>query len=189
MPLQNIFVWPVSIPWLFANFPKQAQIAGRSMPDLGEETGLGVAIRASEPDSFVESFGGGDSDAASSADISRALSAANLLRDSCRLPEARAAYEALLQQWPNNAWARNGLGQVLRMLGDLAGALAQFEAAAVADPDHVSFRLDIANALRDSGRLPEAKVIYEDILGKAPNDAWALNGLGQVLRALGNHTS
>jgi tetratricopeptide (TPR) repeat protein len=133
-------------------------------------------------------FGDGQADVADSESISRALNAANQLRDSSRLPDAKAAYEAVLLRAPNNAWARNGLGQVLRLLGDAAGALAHFEAAAAAAPEHISFMLDIANVFRDCARFPEAEATYRTVLKKDSNNAWACNGLGQVLGALGDHT-
>jgi tetratricopeptide (TPR) repeat protein len=131
----------------------------------------------------------GNPAAGDSVDISIALNAANELRESCRLPEAHAAYQAILEKVPNNPWARNGLGQVLRRLGDLSSALEHFKIAAAAAPEQLSLRLDIANVLRDTARLPEAQVIYESVLEEAPNNGWALNGLGQVLRLLGKYTT
>lgn len=62
---------------------------------------------------------------------------------------------------------------VLRHAGQLDEAVATFERAAMLDPDGGSSMLEAGDALFDAGRWADAKAIYDRVLARAPQHAWA----------------
>jgi len=125
-------------------------------------------------------------------------------------PEARVNYERALKiseaalgpDHPNVAIHVNGLGTVLRNLGDLAGAKASFERALRIDeaalaPNHPQVAIEVnnlGNVLQDLGDLAGAEACYERALKIAetalgphhPQVAIRVNNLGRVLQDLGD---
>ncbi|GEM_PF-3247170 len=66
----------------------------------------------------------------------------------------------------------------------LADAVAQADAAEERD---VFLLLQVGNAYYTLGRLGEAVAVYQDILSMNPNDAPALENMGQTLLEMGNY--
>jgi len=55
--------------------------------------------------------------------------------------------------------------------GDAARALDDFHVALTYDPDNTQYQLDLARALRDSGRLSEAAAYLDTLWTRDPQDA------------------
>jgi tetratricopeptide (TPR) repeat protein len=81
------------------------------------------------------------------------------------------------------------IGNRARRVGDRAGALASYEAAAAADPQCPSVLVDIAAVLRELGRLDEAEAALERLLAIEPTHFDALIERGHVLRRRGDRKS
>ncbi|MCI4683907.1 tetratricopeptide repeat protein [Rhodoblastus acidophilus] len=111
---------------------------------------------------------------------------ANELRELGRLDEAEAAFREVVAKNPSFCAGWHGLGVIARRRGDREGALAHFRAAADADPNHLGVRQDIANELRELGRLDEAEAVCRKIVAKNPRflDGW--RGLGLIARCRGD---
>jgi tetratricopeptide (TPR) repeat protein len=77
------------------------------------------------------------------------------------------------------------LGVVQAALGRHAEATDSLIAAVRLDPDYVSARLKLAEALLTSGRLPESKASYEEVIRLHPGSPLAHYGLGRVHAAEG----
>jgi hypothetical protein len=74
-----------------------------------------------------------------------------------RWPDTAQAYATALTRWPKSLAARMGLGNSRYALGDVRGAEEAFRQAARDHPDAgVAFN-NLAQALSDQGRLPEAQ--------------------------------
>jgi tetratricopeptide (TPR) repeat protein len=74
---------------------------------------------------------------------------------------ALADYGRLLELDPNDARARNGLGNVREKEEDLEGAIAEYSKAIEADPDEAIFVRNRASALITLNRLDEARADCE----------------------------
>lgn len=103
-----------------------------------------------------------------------------------RLEEAEARLRQFLEREPGHAGALVLLAQIANGRGDAAAALALYESAAARDPAMLSAELGKAAALRNLGRLDDAKASYEDLLERAPDHAAALVGLGEIARSQGD---
>ena len=116
------------------------------------------------------------------------LYAGHELRHLERPVEAAAAYRAALalDAGPARLHALLGLGHCARQAGDLAGALAQFEAAAVASPADPWPHLYVAGALRDLGRTAQAAGAYHAVLAIDPRHYRATVELGLLARDAGD---
>src|SRR5438309_308726 len=80
-------------------------------------------------------------------------------------------------------------GYRLRKEGDRNASLAAFEAAAVIDPDHTGVQLEIANDLRELGRLDDAAALLQRLVVQHPQNSGALIGLGHIKRRQGDRTA
>jgi tetratricopeptide (TPR) repeat protein len=65
---------------------------------------------------------------------------------------------------PHSASSHYTLGRALKAVGDLDGALREYQAAAALDPDFTDVHASLGVALRSLGRLPEAIRAYERAL-------------------------
>ena len=74
-----------------------------------------------------------------------------------KLQELVDNYRRMVQQNPNDAIARTNLGEALRRLGDLAGALQEQGKALQIDPNLQALPLGIALIKRDQGDFESAK--------------------------------
>lgn len=90
------------------------------------------------------------------------------------LDGALAACDAILDIHPRNVDALAGRGGALRALGRPMEALEALLDALSIDPGHARARLELALALRDSGRHEEARTLYGLLLrdSAAPAEAW-----------------
>ena len=104
-----------------------------------------------------------------------------------RLPEALAAYEATVRDFPENVVARTGKAEVLKALGRLPEALEAYEATVRDFPGDVVARSGMAEALKALGRLSEALAAYEAISHDFPENEIARNGRGTLLVFLGRY--
>jgi predicted TPR repeat methyltransferase len=77
-----------------------------------------------------------------------------------RLPEAEAAYRAVLEKDPDNPDANNLLGMIALDMGFADDAIGLFERAVAADPSTGAYHLNLGNALMAARRLREAETAY-----------------------------
>jgi tetratricopeptide (TPR) repeat protein len=85
-------------------------------------------------------------------------------------------------------------GEILRLEGDLDGAIASFERAAEFDdqqpydePEPIPYaaRHWLGAALLEAGRFEEAEDVFRTELDDHPHNVWSLHGLKAALAALG----
>jgi tetratricopeptide (TPR) repeat protein len=76
------------------------------------------------------------------------------------------------------------LGASARERGDHSAALAYFETAIAANPQHVAAKFEAARELRQMGRLEEAAALFRRVIEEAPGHVRARVSLGFVLREL-----
>jgi predicted O-linked N-acetylglucosamine transferase (SPINDLY family) len=74
-------------------------------------------------------------------------------------------------------------GNALEDRGDFVAALAKYEAARAACPEHVRVPLNVANALRGLGRVDDAVRTLNDALAARPDNAAAQFNLGSLYLA------
>ncbi len=116
-----------------------------------------------------------------------------LLLDQHRLGEAEAVFRRCLAAAeasgsPEGRWsAREGLGRIARARGDLAGALAHFEAA-LGEIERV--RAGLARGSRRAGYFGDKRAVYEaavetlaELERRQPGRGWGERALGIVQRA------
>ena len=72
--------------------------------------------------------------------------------------------------------ARNNLGTLLGMRGDLDAAIEQFREAIRLRPDHASSHFNLGSALARAGRLDEAVEEFRFTLALQPDHAGARRG-------------
>lgn len=83
-------------------------------------------------------------------------SAAAALEQTGRIAEARLAYAALLERWPDNLVGLMGLGNTAYALGQTAQAEAAFRQATERHPLAAATFNNLAQSLADQGRLDSA---------------------------------
>ena len=110
---------------------------------------------------------------------------AELLRSWGRLDEALAAYDRTVEDFPQNAVARNGRAETLRAMGRLDEALAGYDRTVEDFPENAVARNGRAETLRALGRFDEALAAYDRTVEDFPQDAFARTGRAETLRALG----
>ena len=115
--------------------------------------------------------------------------AATELRVLGRIDEASALLQQALAIAPKNAHALSELGHLARRRGDRIGALAAFETAAAANPNHAGLKAEAAAELRDLGRFDEAEAMLKQALAIDPHHFASLIALGQVARRRGDHVA
>lgn len=114
------------------------------------------------------------------------LARADLLRELDRIQEADEAYRLLLADQPGMPQAQLGLGRCARSRGELATALAYFEAALAVEPDDHRIRLEIAAARRDLGEFEAARSATATLLERDAGNVEAWISLGRTERSAGN---
>ncbi len=109
-----------------------------------------------------------------------------LARRALGRPDAVAAFAAALELNPGHRDAAFEKASTEAELGNLARAIAEFEDLLAAGP-HGPAQANLAQALRQAGRLSEAAQAYRLAVAQQPREAELLAGQGQVLAALGRH--
>jgi tetratricopeptide (TPR) repeat protein len=94
---------------------------------------------------------------------------------------AIAAYERLLQAFPNDWEAWNNLGNARMGAGDVPGAIAAFDRSARLNPGAAQTRLNLAGALRQAGELADAERHLRALAEDFPNDPTPLAHLYGLL--------
>ena len=82
-----------------------------------------------------------------------------------------------------------GLGLVAGRRGDYISALLQFQHALALKPGDLWVIHDVANALRELGRLDEAEAAFREFSAKAPHIYDGHRGLGLVFRQRGDRAA
>jgi len=96
--------------------------------------------------------------------------------------DAETLYQETLARNPDSWLAHNNLGNaLLAKPGRLAGAIAEYRAAARLEPGSEQARTNLGNALAQAGRLPEAIPELEAALRIKPGYAEGHNNLGFAL--------
>jgi len=88
-----------------------------------------------------------------------------------------------MARWPNNKVSANGLADVLKAQGDLAGAAAQYRANMVHWPNDEVSANGLADVLKAQGDLAGAAVQYRANMARWPSNAVARHGFACVLRS------
>jgi hypothetical protein len=101
--------------------------------------------------------------------------------DPGRFAAARDAFLAVLARDPSHAGALAGLGALLLGEGYTSAAHTVFAQGAAAHPDEPSMHVNLANLLRQCGRLEEARAAYEAALRLDPACPEAHQGLAYLL--------
>jgi tetratricopeptide (TPR) repeat protein len=95
--------------------------------------------------------------------------------------EARAAYEAALDRWPDNLTALMGAGNTAYAQGDPAAAERAFRRAAELHPASDAALNNLAQVLADQGRLTEAEAMARSALAlSGPNSVVAAQTLRDI---------
>ena len=102
-----------------------------------------------------------------------------------RLPEAAAAYRALLAVNPNIAEFHNELGKILVRLSQKDAALDSISKCVALAPQFAEGHNNLGNVLREFGKCDEAMAEYRRALDLDPNYVLAHYNLGNALRAAG----
>jgi tetratricopeptide (TPR) repeat protein/YHS domain-containing protein len=113
------------------------------------------------------------------------LSAAAALEQQGRNAEARAAYEALLAQNPNDARCLHRLAVLCTAAGDHAPAADFYNRALVLDPKNVDLLTDAGYACHVRAEYEAAEALLREALVHAPRHERAFNNLGLVLGQTG----
>lgn len=100
------------------------------------------------------------------------------------IEEARARIAEILRQAPDNLWAREQLGHLELLYGDLARAEQIYLDAVRVAPERAWHNLGVARFLR--GRYPEAAVAYRRALLSDPGDVASLLNLADTESELGH---
>lgn len=108
------------------------------------------------------------------------------LREFGRLDEAEVLLRQVIERQPQDFDALVGLAQIARRRGSRKASLAMFQAAAVANRNHLGVKLEAATDLRELGRLDEAEVLLRWVLDGEGANFGALVGLAHVLRQRGD---
>ena len=105
----------------------------------------------------------------------------NLLKDTGRLDEARAAYEAALAVRPDFAMAHSNLGIVHKRQNRLDDAIRAYRRALECDPTYAGAYFNLALAFEQRGDLDQAAAAFRSYLTLRPNHAEAHLNLGRIL--------
>ena len=101
-----------------------------------------------------------------------------------RLPEAKAAYEAIRTQIPDHFDALNGLGGIALQTGNIVAAVALFQKAVAANPQAAAAYNNLGSALLGLDRAEEALASYDRALALKADNAGAHYNRGNVLLKL-----
>jgi len=102
-----------------------------------------------------------------------------------RLDEAEQMFRRAAEAAPGEPAALLRLGLLARRRGDHEKALAHFSAARDANPSHAGAAFETAAALRELGRVAEARDILDGVLQSNPRDHAAIMQLGYLHRREG----
>jgi tetratricopeptide (TPR) repeat protein len=102
-----------------------------------------------------------------------------------RLPDALAAYDAIISEHPEYVVAKSGRAEVLKALNRLPDALAAYDAIISEHPEEVVTRCGRAEVLKALNRLPDALAAYDAIISEHPEHVVAKNGRATVLVIMG----
>jgi len=102
-----------------------------------------------------------------------------------RMEAAEAAARRAIELAPRDWRGHNALGRAWLRFGRFAEAVRPFEVAAGLSPDNARVRRNLANALAQSDRLPEAATMLHEVVALEPSDS-AYSNLGAALFALGD---
>ncbi len=103
-----------------------------------------------------------------------------------RLDEAMVGYRGVLKKDPRHAFARHYLGVACHQSGRLAEALPLLESSTERLADNAGCRLNLANLLKDMGRLPQAEQHYLAAARLDPGLALVGFNLGQLREMAGD---
>ncbi len=119
-------------------------------------------------------------------DLAPRLDRALELEASGQVVQAELLYLGLLKQWPGCVDASLRVAELASQRGDEQRALDFLQAAARLDPTHAQLGIDLAVALGNAGRVPEAIKVIETTLASTPGHcaAWLL--LSQLREAAGD---
>lgn len=120
------------------------------------------------------------------ASLEAKLTQATELRQAGHLDEAEALLLALRRQDLHHVRVRMDLAAIARQRGDRGRALEYLEEARAADPGHPHLQMQIANELRELGRLDEARAKLRDLLDRQPDSVPGWIALAQTERRRGD---
>lgn len=118
-------------------------------------------------------------------DVDSKLKKAAFLHRSGRLPEAEAAYKAIIEIVPNHADAFNLLGLMTFQKREYDAAAESIKKAIQINPSNPLYYINLGNALNEQNFADEAADAYRQALSLQPNQAEALNNLGNILYVQG----
>jgi tetratricopeptide (TPR) repeat protein len=96
--------------------------------------------------------------------------------------EAAEAAARALALAPDDPLTLDTIGCVLARLGRHEGSVEPFAAAVAAEPGNLDYRYNLAAACGFTGRVTEARALYEEILAKEPGNARAHYALAILSR-------
>jgi protein O-GlcNAc transferase len=102
-----------------------------------------------------------------------------------RPEDAEIALRRALNHGPNIAEIHNNLGNVLKTNGDVAGAVACYQAALARKPDYWDAKGNLGVGLQLMGRAAAAVECFEAVLAARPEDARSWTHYGAALAILG----
>ena len=92
---------------------------------------------------------------------------------------------AITEQYPDDQFAWKILGAILRIMGNMQGALFANETAVRLDPDDAEALYNLSNLLKELGRLEDAEIGYKKSISLKSDFAEAHLNLGVVLQERG----
>ena len=107
-------------------------------------------------------------------------SRANVLFDLKAYTRALGDYRRLVELDAQDAWAHNGIGNVMEKQGDLEGAVAAYSKAIEAKKDEPAFVRNRASTLIALGRLDEARADCEGASSLAADDPYTHGRWGDL---------
>lgn len=117
----------------------------------------------------------------------RRLDEAMQCQVSGRLEEARALYDTLLAESPDDADCRRGLGILCAQQGDFADGEVWLRKALDSDPSDARIWNDLGEILRRADRLDAARDAFQQALALNAEFPEALNNLGVASTLLGDY--
>lgn len=119
------------------------------------------------------------------AGASAELDAALALHAAGKLPEAKAAYEAILKTDPKNKYAFFNLGQIAQTNKDYDEAISKYKEALAVDPAYHPALFNEALAFESKNDLAGAIDLMRKADAAKPQDARTLFNLGRLLNLSG----
>jgi superkiller protein 3 len=92
--------------------------------------------------------------------------------------ESKVLFDKLSGLNPSSIAAKANLGAAAANAGDLPKAIGAWKDVVRAEPNRVAVRLDLANALFETGDVEGARYHYTQVLGTNKRNGEALNGIG-----------